>query len=68
VDARLEWVGDAETARQHKTVTWVVRDRYLSLKANLADPNVAATALPLLLVNALKLRLSVPFEGAGSLW
>ena len=68
VDARLEWLGDAATAREHKTATWVMRDRYLSQKINMADPNWAVAAAPGLLVNALKYRLNSPFEGSGSLW
>jgi len=68
VDARLEWLGDAATARDHRTVTWVMRDRHLTQKFDLSDANLAASAAPNLLVNALKFRLNSPSEGAGPLW
>ncbi len=63
VDARLEWLDDIKTARDYKTVTWVMQDRYLSSKINMSDNNWIAMAVPGLLFNALKYRLNSPFEG-----
>ncbi len=52
-----------KTARDYRTVTWVMQDRYLSSKINMSDSNWIAMAVPGLLINALKYRLNSPFEG-----